>query len=144
MKSKVLKRLTAAACAAVLAASLALPAAAYESKCPRCPGTMIGTPIQPTCIDDGYIYLECPDCHATGTAHGAISELENRGNHYGHDYGSSGICSRCGDDARPPQTRSGLNIDPSYLTGEDGHTHDYKLMRPCSPPPEAGENTFLR
>ena len=127
---KQLKRWSAVLCILALLLS-AMPMAAalvYESACPRCGNgvKMIGTPVQPTCIDDGYIQLECPVCHSTGTAHGALSlyGVENNGRAYGHDYGSSGICSRCGDDARPPQTRPGIDINPDFLTGEDGHTHD--------------------
>jgi len=114
------KRFWAACLAAVLVAGMVPPAAAYESKCPRC-GTVMGeTEVPATCIDDGYTALLCPSCGATGTR-----VVAGKNNHLGHDYGSSGICSRCGDDARPPDQRPGSGISS---TGSDGHTHNYKLM----------------
>ena len=127
-----LKRWTAALCALVLMVS-AIPGAGafeYKSTCPDCKVDMVCTPVQPTCIDDGYIQLECPVCHGKGTAHGALGiyGIENNGKAYGHTYDmrEGGVCSRCNDDARPPQTRPGM--DSAYLTGPDGHAHDYRLM----------------
>ena len=129
-----LKRWMASLCVLTLLIS-ALPGAAaleYESKCPDCGVTMLSTLVQPTCIDNGYIQTECPVCHGKGTAHGALGiyGIENNGRAYGHTYDmrEGGVCSRCNDDARPPQTRPGLDIDPGYLVGEDGHTHDFKLV----------------
>ena len=127
-----LKQWTAALCALVLMVSAIPGAGAYEHKsaCSRCGTIMEYTPVQPTCIDNGYMYIVCPQCGSWGTGVGAYDELENGGRSLGHDYGPNkdGICSRCNDDARPPQTRPGLDIDPSYLVGEDGHTHNFKLM----------------
>ena len=127
-----LKQWTAALCALVLMVS-AIPGAGafeYKSTCPDCKVDMVCTPVQPTCIDDGYIQLECPVCHGKGTAHGALGiyGIENNGKAYGHTYDmrEGGVCSRCNDDARPPQTRPGM--DSAYLTGPDGHAHDYRLM----------------
>lgn len=127
-----LKQWTAALCALVLMVS-AIPGAGafeYKSMCPDCKVDMVCMPVQPTCIDDGYIQLECPVCHGKGTAHGALGiyGIENNGKAYGHTYDmrEGGVCSRCNDDARPPQTRPGM--DSAYLTGPDGHAHDYRLM----------------
>lgn len=128
------KRWTAALCVlALLVSAVPMAAAlAYQSKCPKCGTEMVCTPVQPTCIDDGYIDMVCPSCGSTGTAVGSLGSfgVENGGRAYGHTYDmrEGGVCSRCGDDARPPQTRPGIDIDPGFLTGEDGHTHDFKLM----------------
>jgi len=113
------KRIWALCLAAVLMAGTLPMAAALESTCPRCGTVMDETVVQPTCITDGRVDLVCPACGGTGTRVGNMY-----GKALGHDYGRSGICSRCGDDARPPDQRPGSGISS---TGPDGHTHNYKL-----------------